>query len=59
MRAYELSRPGQLREALHYKLREVLDGDGATAYRLAGLCQARDEPAKTHDWVTDAILGGA
>lgn len=58
VRAFELSPRGELRDNLHSKLRELLNGEGVAASALARLSRKRDEPAKAHDWVTDAILAG-
>jgi len=58
VRAFQLSEKGELRSALHYKLREILAGDGTRAFQLAQLSQRRAEYGQAHDWVTDAIRAG-
>lgn len=58
IRAFELSTKGALRGSLHYKLREILAGDGARAFQLARLSQRRAEYGQAHDWLTDTIQAG-
>ncbi|MFT5050838.1 MAG: tetratricopeptide (TPR) repeat protein [Chlamydiales bacterium] len=58
VRAFELSSKGTLRGSLHYKLREILAGDGEPASQLARLSVRRGEYGQAHDWLTDAIRAG-